>query len=108
MRYYINTLLKPTLSTLNGFLKIDIQNVSGKQSYTVTFPMYQYYEINGSYSGNIYLPVINSSMYGCQITFIKQSITTTITINQSTIGGSAPATILNYKEKQHYKQLIKW
>jgi hypothetical protein len=38
-------------------------------------------------------------MYGCQITFIKQSITTTITINQSTIGGAALATVFRLQGK---------
>lgn len=77
----------PSETTVNGLLSIaGGQYVNGYEVLNGTpnnlvKPLKEYYALAGTGTGALTLPVIDSTMYGSQITFVKSSATNTWTVN---------------------------
>ena len=77
----------PSTTTVNGLLSIaGAQLVNGYQVLSgspnnLAKPLKEYYALSTISTGALTLPVIDSTMYGSQITFVKSSAANTWTIN---------------------------
>lgn len=77
----------PSITTVNGLLSVaGAQYVNGYEVLSgspnnLAKPLKQYYALSTISNGALTLPVIDSTMYGSQITFVKSSAANTWTIN---------------------------
>lgn len=72
------------LITNNGAQKRNGFQILSGTSNNLTKPLNEYYSLSSTTTGSLTLPVIDSDLYGSQITFIKSSAINTWTINAGT------------------------
>ena len=75
---------KGSLITNNGAQKRNGFQILSGTSNNLTKPLNEYYSLGSTTTGSLTLPVIDSDLYGSQVTFIKQSAINTWTINAGT------------------------
>jgi len=72
---------KGSLITNNGAQKRNGFQILSGIGNTLTKPLNEYYSLGSTTTGSLTLPVIDSDLYGSQVTFIKTSAINTWTIN---------------------------